>query len=281
MQHMPSLVSTHTNFNSCLPATIANMDTSQWGKMPAEQMKRTKYVIACLQGHSTHAAMRIAGARGKNYPSSVLKHLVEHGSLAEAVHHRAPSKHTDDVLAQAMQELVDNEDQPMNEPEFIEHLQCKDVLQAPTDSARFFKAFKAYVRRQGHTLSTHDTETTFAIKEQTAAERLRVSKELLHMMETSVPLENWIFEDETTIEESPHPKGEVAVHAHVYVWMPCWTPYHNMNAPACCCTAMHAVKLHNCCCWLLYQQELTPHPLHLPLLLQPSATRARTCASPS
>lgn len=220
---MPSHYTTHTTFNPRLVATHPGMDTSQWGNMPHEQMMRTKYIIAYMEGKSRAAAKRIAGVRGKNYHSQVLKHLKKHGSLAEAEHHRAPTKYTDAVLAEAMQELIDNQDTPMNAPEFVQFLEEKQILKAPTDCYRFTSALVAYVESQGCTLLTHDTATTFAIKEQSAEERVTVSKELLCLMDSSVPLENWIFEDETTIEESPHPKGEAAVHMHLRVSRHAWS----------------------------------------------------------
>jgi hypothetical protein len=184
------------------------MDTSSWGKMPREQMKRTKYVAAILQGHKRRAAKKIAGVRGNSYHTNLLNHLLQHGTLAEAAHHRAASKYTDDVLAKAMEELIDNEDKPMNESEFVAFLHEKQILQPPTDDRRFIDALKAYVQDQGCTLITRDTTTTFAIKEKTAEERVTVSHKILEMLKNTVPLKDWIFVDETVIEESPHPKCE-------------------------------------------------------------------------
>jgi UDP-N-acetylmuramate-alanine ligase len=60
------------------------MDTSTWDKMPQEQVMRTKYVAAIMQGNSKRNARKIAGAHGKNYHSSVLQHLLEYGTLHEA-----------------------------------------------------------------------------------------------------------------------------------------------------------------------------------------------------
>jgi hypothetical protein len=171
-------------------------------------MKRTKYVAAILQGHTTDAAKEIAGARGNSYHTNTLNHLLKYGTLAEAAHHRAATKFTDDVLAKAMEELIDNEDKPMNESEFVAFLHEKQILQPPTDNRRFIDALKAYVEEQGCTLITRDTTTTFAIKEQTAEERVAVSHKILQMMDNTVPLRDWIFVDETVIEESPHPKCE-------------------------------------------------------------------------
>jgi hypothetical protein len=110
-----------------------------------------------------------------------------------------------------MQALIDNEDTPMNEREFVAFLEEQQILQPPTDCSRFIEALKAYVKDQGCTLITRDTSTTFTIKEQTAEERVTVSNQLLQLMASTMPLENWIFEDETSIEESPHPKGEAPV----------------------------------------------------------------------
>jgi hypothetical protein len=110
-------------------------------------------------------------------------------------------------MAAALQHLVDSAESAFTTSDLVHDLEQAGWLAAPTDNHNFLVRFKDYVAAQDLTLMVGDTSTIFRITEESALERYNVAQELLQLASTDAELQQFVFEDETTFEESPHPKG--------------------------------------------------------------------------
>jgi hypothetical protein len=90
----------------------------------------------------------------------------------------------------------------------VHALEQAGQLTAPADNHNFLVRFREYVAAQGLTLQVGETSTIFRITEESALERYSVAHSLLQLVPDDAALQEFIFEDETTFEESPHPKGK-------------------------------------------------------------------------
>lgn len=80
------------------------------------------------------------------------------------------------------------------------------ILRPTSDCDLFMERLKEYVAQHGHKLNTSSTANTFFLAKKDIKDRLAFCKENLPMVEHS--LHSLLFVDETTIEESAHPKGQ-------------------------------------------------------------------------
>jgi hypothetical protein len=177
------------------------MVTTKWGPMPQQQAGRIQYVIRFLKKHAQRAGPQ------SQYHRRLIAHLMKCGSFAEAPHHRAPDKFTDAVMAKAQETLLGKADGTFATPDLVAALENKGVLQPPTNHHNFLSHFKVYLSAQDLTLTVGDTSTIFRITERTAKERLDWAKHMCILMKNPGMLQRIVFADETTWEESPHPKG--------------------------------------------------------------------------
>lgn len=185
------------------------MNTDTWPEMPQQQAQRTMYVIAYMETGSKTEAAAIAGYKDTSVHQRIITHLKECGSLAEHTHTRAPLKFTCDVFSTAMDYLVENAEQQITTPELIAYLEGSQLLQPPTNNHNFLQHFKGWLAERGLTLQVGAREAIFKITEETAQERLQFVRKWRPLLATAVMLEDIIICDETTFEESPHPKGMV------------------------------------------------------------------------
>jgi hypothetical protein len=193
----------------------------------------------------------------------VLGQLEQHGTFAEVQHHRAPIKFTSEVMAAAQRKLLEMADTALTTGDLVLLLEQAGVLTAPTDHHNFLVHFKEHLAGQDLTLQVGATDTIFRITEESAAERYIMAGKLLELVPTDAALQNFIYVDETTFEESPHPKGKCQRHmpsasavlargwwaGSPAVWCPLHKALHDtMSASAAracaACTATHGL----CCC---------------------------------
>jgi hypothetical protein len=182
------------------------MDTSKWPEWVQQTRQRLLYIIAYLKTGSKVRAAKEAGYTSHNAHKRVLEHLEEWGRLEEAPHVRPPAKFTNAVMEEAMTQLLAC-DHDLTTEQLVGLLEQQGVLQAPTNCHNFLQHFKEYVGEQELTLKVADTSSTFRISEKTAEERYTFCSQKLQLLETDFKLENMVVCDETTFEESPHPKG--------------------------------------------------------------------------
>lgn len=187
-------------------AATSIMDTAKWPPMAGQARKRLYYTISYMETGKKQTALAESGYRSPNTHDRVLKHLKKHGTFNEAHHNRAPAKFTNAVL-DAAQEYLLSCDHTLTTPQLVAALKQQGWLRGHTDNHNFLQHFKQHLADQGLTLKVADTLSIFRITEETAAERLKFCSENEPLLDSTLLLEDMVVCDETTFEESPHPKG--------------------------------------------------------------------------
>jgi hypothetical protein len=182
------------------------MDPSKWPEWAKQTKQRLLYIIQFLKTGSRVRAAKAAGYRSHNDHRRVVDHLEKWGRLTEAPHNRPPAKFTNAVMEEAKEQLLAC-DHDLTAEKLVGLLQQQGVLQAPTNCHNFLQHFEGYLGQQGLTLSKGDTSSIFRITEKTAEERFSFCHRNHPLLATTYKLENMVVCDETTFEESPHPKG--------------------------------------------------------------------------
>jgi hypothetical protein len=183
-----------------------NLDTSLWPELTQQERDRVIHTIDVLEGKPPAAASAAEG-HSHNFNTRLAQHLRKYGTFAEAEHHKARTKFTDEVMAVAQKHLVDNADRALTTADLVRELEQGGHLTAPTDCHNFLVRFREYVADQDLTLQVGAASMIFRITEESAFERFSVSGKLLELVPTDAELQDFVFVDETTFEESPHPKG--------------------------------------------------------------------------
>jgi hypothetical protein len=187
-----------------------DLDTSLWPDLTHQEKDRVIHMILVLEGTPPATAAATLG-HSHNYSTRLAEHLKKYGTLAEAEHHKAPTKFTDEVMAAAQQHLLDSADRAYTTKQLVRELEEAGWLAAPTDAHNFLVRFKQYLADKDLTLQVGATSTIFRITEESAAERYSMSGKLLQLAPTDAALQDFIFTDETHFEESPHPKGRCQI----------------------------------------------------------------------
>jgi hypothetical protein len=202
------------------------MAAETWPEMPPQQAARVNYVIKFLQTGDRKKARATAGIRSTKTHNNIIQMLQRHGSLAEAAHHREPTKFTEEVFLAAKEYLIDNNDTPLTSKDVVAHLLEEGLVQPPTNEHNFLAAFSSWVVAQGCHLQVGARSLVFSITERDAEKRLLWVRVLRQQLKKQFKLEDMIFVDETQFEEGPHPKGRTvswaptsrtATHSHTEV----------------------------------------------------------------
>jgi hypothetical protein len=183
-------------------------DTSLWPPMADQEKQRLVYAIDYLQNSDKKSAAKVSGLKSRNAHKRLVSHLQQYGRFGEATHARERSKFTDTVMQAAVDTLTETSSGYMNTQELLCELDAQGILSKDSDHAHFRAALRDYLEKLGLWLSVGH-QTIFRITDTTAKERLAFVKEYRPKVQ-GWKLENVVIADETTIEESPHPKGKHA-----------------------------------------------------------------------
>lgn len=184
------------------------MDTSHWPRMPKQKRQRLMFTATYLETGSAAAAAKVSGLSSPHARHRIAQHIQEHGTLDEAPHHRSPTKFTSSVFQAATDYLLGLEAKPTCTPEVIAHLEREQLLQPPTNAHNFLAHWSAWLADQGLTLQHGSRAMIFDISETSEQRRLKWVKQVRAELGVDFQLSDIIFVDETTFEESPHPKGD-------------------------------------------------------------------------
>lgn len=174
--------------------------------MSHQQWARTEFTYTFLKTCSLEKAHAASGLKHPSTHLRIAEHLEAYGTLAEAPHHRQPAKFTNEVMAMAQELLLESEAQ-LRTADLLGMLVQQGMLPQDTDQHNFLAHLKAWMAEQGLTLVVGDTSTIFCITETTATERLQFVTQHEPELRSSLPLDKMVVCDETTFEESSHPKG--------------------------------------------------------------------------
>lgn len=169
------------------------------------ERRRAVYVLVFMQTKSATAAQKASGL-GKSEHARIVEMLRARGSLADAPRSGRPVEFTEEVMDKAYNMLAENSEGSLSGQALLEKLKNQRVVNSFADVDGFMHHLREHVESKGHKLIVNSTKTIFFITLKDVVERVKFASSLLAELQ-HLPLDMLIFSDETTLEESPHPKG--------------------------------------------------------------------------
>ena len=169
------------------------------------ERRRVVYVLVFMQTKSESAA-KMASGLGKSAHARIVEMLRARGSLADAPRSGRAVEFTGAVMDKAYNMLAEDTEGFLTGHVLLEKLKRQGVIQSSADVDKFMYHLREYVESKGHKLIVNSTKTIFFITLKDVVKRVKFASSLLAELQ-QVPLAMLIFSDETTLEESPHPKG--------------------------------------------------------------------------
>jgi hypothetical protein len=167
-------------------------------------------VAELLQGSSRLVARTKAGV-GRRTAFDIEKRLREGGTLETRPHHPPARKYTPVLLDAATRVLAGETQRLHTTPSFITRLRQLGVLTGPVNAQRFLTAWKKRQLALRQHISPKSTLTRPRISNPDAEDRLGFARALLEKLDAEggreLGVRRCVFIDETTLEESSHPKA--------------------------------------------------------------------------
>lgn len=165
------------------------------------------------QGHPINKAEKLAGLyRGAARRTSAL--LLATGDVHDRPRSGRPRTYNAELLDSATQVFLEQDDVVYTAKSFTAMLEQRGILHRPYKTATFMNRWKEHLKSQGHSLRTRYTRTVFLICKEDRPKRLAFAAEMLRLLREH-GIQAFVFVDETTKEQSPHPKaGQRCFSAH-------------------------------------------------------------------
>jgi len=171
--------------------------------------KRAIFTLVFLRTGSESEAMKASGL-GSKALGRIIHSLEDHGDLRERPRPGRPVTYNTEVMDTAYQLLVDWEEGYPTGPALMQKLVEEGFLEHTVDVDLLLAHLKHHVRGMGHVLIVDSTKTTFFLTATDVVSRVKFAHSMAEELRRH-PADMVIYVDETTVEESPHPKGEVHV----------------------------------------------------------------------
>jgi hypothetical protein len=173
------------------------------------ERKRAVFILVFLQTGSESEAMKASGLSSKAL-ERIIHSFADQGDFRERQRPGRPVIYDADVMEAAYQYLVEWEEGYPSGPALMHKLVDEDILEHTVDVDILLDHLKRHVRAMGHILIVDSTKTTFFLTATDVVSRVKFAHLMVEELR-SHPADMVIYVDETTLEESPHPKGEVNV----------------------------------------------------------------------
>ncbi len=174
------------------------------------EKKRGHYLATLTKTNSDKEARAKSGLKSPHTKTRILDRLQHIGTLKDRPRSGRPITITTAAKERAWSLLVDQEQPLLTGKELLVILKDEGLVPDRTTRKTLLKHLEIYVKSLGHQLRRNFTGTIFALKKEDAPARVQFAKELLAVIDHQ-GLEDVWFEDETTEEEYPHPKGMAQV----------------------------------------------------------------------
>ena len=179
--------------------------------MFTSEAKRTAYLVSREAGANISQARRMAKL-GPHGPSR-LRHLFSAtGSIRDRPRSGRPPIYTPQLFAAVEEVLKEDESTLYNSATLAEMLIHRGILHQGANKRAFMRAWEKYLRQHGRRLVPASTSTRFFLTPNDARERVKFAEEMLTLLADG-EVSKCIFEDETTLEENPHPKSGLCKYA--------------------------------------------------------------------
>jgi len=171
-----------------------------------QALARAKWIVAYMQTHDRAYANRVSGLSNNAF-QRILDILCRNGHLGDSDRSGRPPVYNEGSMEVAFDRIAEDTTGKMTGKSLVKDLKHEGKLHQSADVRRFLQHLRAYVKERGHTLLTNYRKTTFYLSPRDITQRLAFSKKQLELISQGY-LDNFVFEDEVTLEESPHPKGQ-------------------------------------------------------------------------
>ena len=172
--------------------------------------RRAKFFATLAETNDAKKARAVSGYRSKNAKSRLVKKLKEDHTLEDKHRSGRPVTITQDALDRALELLVSQETPLLTGEDLLHQLKQEGLVPAKTIRETLMTHLRTHVKSLGHQLIPNFRGTIFALLQSDAPARVQFAKELQDEIE-DYGLDHIWFEDETTLEEFPHPKGKHAI----------------------------------------------------------------------
>ena len=172
-----------------------------------KERRRAIFVLIFLQTGSESKARRESGLSEKAL-GRIIASLAEHGDIREGQRPGRPLIYTKQVMEAAYTALVEWEEGYPTGPDLMQKLVDKGALDRCVNDDLLLYHLKRHVNKMGHILIVNSTKTVFFLTAPDVMGRVRFANMMIAKLHGQGP-DCFVFVDETTYEESPHPKGEV------------------------------------------------------------------------
>lgn len=173
------------------------------------QSQRATFVgTYLLTGGDLAAAQKASGLKDPHYLQRLGQLLLDTGGLADRPRSGRKRKYTDEHCAAAQRELTTGSAVYPSTDKLVANLRSTGELPEDTKARPFKRRLQEHLKEQQLQLKYGEQSMGFAVNEQQAAKRKTWCQDHLEELSSEEGLRSWAFEDETTIEESPHPKGK-------------------------------------------------------------------------
>lgn len=172
------------------------------------QKHRAKFVRKCLEQITPQqeiTALKAIGSSDRKLRKRVIASLTDYHALCSPVKRGRKTRFEEEVLEAAYDAVSYPGTSLYTGPTLRDKLVGDGLLELPVDSDNLLQHLTAYVRCRGQRLVKTATGTIFCIHTAGKKERVKWCKKVLEQLQ-QYPIEHWVFEDETPIEEEPHPK---------------------------------------------------------------------------
>lgn len=177
-------------------------------KLPATLSRREKRLLfyeLIKQGYKIGAAEEKAGLY-KGAARRISQLVKETGDVNDRPRSGRPRTYDAELLDKATDVFMQHDGVLCTETEFTALLQQRQILHRPYKVAAFIRRWRQHLKSQGHTLRTRYTGTVFLICKEDQPKRVAFATELLQLLKER-GINSFVFVDETTLEQSPHPKS--------------------------------------------------------------------------
>jgi hypothetical protein len=173
----------------------------------ARALQRAQWVITFIETLDVAAANKASGlgSRGRH---QVLRCLKENRCLEDAPRSGRPVKYTKQVLDKAVDMLLEVPRRLLTLRKLLHQLVEDGTVSGPVDVKNFGRHLTAHVAATGHSMITNSRGSVFFLAKGDKQQRVRFCKATLRMLLGGKVPHDWVFLDEVTFEECPHPKGE-------------------------------------------------------------------------
>lgn len=174
-----------------------------------QQKQRALYVAKCLEQITPEMdkeALASIESNDRHLKRKTIDCLKAHYSVYPPRKCCRPLKYSLKVLQAAYDILADTGGILYTGPKLRRRLLEDHVLLPPVDTTTLLRHLKSFCEAKGHRLLTTFTGTIFLISPASKQRRVQWCHSTQENLQR-FPVDSWIFEDETAIEEHPHPKS--------------------------------------------------------------------------